>query len=68
MAGLPSSAHALKHAAAGVGSELALILSLEMAVGNVQAHRRKRATRKPVQVQNLCPSWVSTLLSVFFLC
>ena len=46
------SAHALKRVVAGLGSELAPILSLEMAARDVSAHRRKHATRKPVQVRN----------------
>ena len=58
MAAFPSSAHALKHVVAGIGSELALILSLEMAAGDVLEHRRKHATRKPVQVQISLPSCV----------
>ena len=46
------SAHALKRAVAGFGPELAPILSLEMAVEDVQATRRKHATRKPVKVRH----------------
>ena len=46
------SAHALKRVVVELGSELALILSLKMAARHVQAHRRKHATRKLVQVQN----------------
>ena len=49
MVALPPSAYALKRAVAGFGPELAPILSLEMAVEDVQATRRKHATRKPVQ-------------------
>ena len=45
------SAHALKRVVAGLGSELAPILSLEMAAGDVQATRRKHVTRKPVTVE-----------------
>ena len=50
MVALPPSAYALKRAVAGFGPELAPILSLEMAAEDVQATRRKHATRKPVQV------------------
>ena len=50
MAAFPPSARALKHAVAGLGPELALILSLGMAAGDVQANRSEHATRKPVQV------------------
>ena len=50
MAVFPPSARALKHAVAGLGPELALILSLGMAAGDVQANRSEHATRKPVQV------------------
>ena len=50
-ASLPS-VHALKRVVVGLGSERALILSLEMAVKDVWASRRKHATHKPVQVQN----------------
>ena len=45
------SAHALKRVVAGLGSELAPILSLEMAAGDVQATLRKHVTRKPVTVE-----------------
>ena len=57
------SAHALKHVVAGLGSELAPTLSLEMAAGDVQAHRKKHVTRKSVQVHNA----VSNLPDVFAL-
>ena len=50
MVALPPSAYALKRAVAEFGPELAPILSLEMAAEDVQATRRKHATRKPVQV------------------
>jgi len=50
MVALPPSAYALKRVVAGFGPELAPILSLEMAAEDVQATRRKHATRKPVQV------------------
>ena len=50
MAAFPPSANALKRVVAGLGSELAPILSLEMAVSDVQANRSKHATRKPVTV------------------
>ena len=50
MAAFPPSARALKHAVAGLGPELALILSLGMAAGAVQANRSKHATHKPVKV------------------
>ena len=50
MEAIPLSARAPKHAAAGLGPELALILSLGMAVGAVQVNRSKHATRKPVKV------------------
>ena len=46
------SAHALKRVVAGLGSELAAILSLAMAAGDVWASRRKHATRKPVKVRS----------------
>ena len=52
MAGFRPSVHALKRVVAALGSELAPILSLEMAARDVSAHRRKHATRKPVQVRN----------------
>ena len=51
MAAFPPSAHALKHAAAAFGEELAPILRLNMAAEHVQATSRKHATRKPVQVR-----------------
>ena len=51
MAAFRPSAHALKRVVAGLGSELAPILSLEMAAEDVLAHRRKHATRKPVKVE-----------------
>ena len=50
MADFPTSARALKHAVAGLRPELALILSLGMAAGDVQANRSEHATRNPVQV------------------
>ena len=50
MAGFPPSANALKRVVAGLGSELAPILSLEMVVSDVQANRSKHVTRKPVTV------------------
>ena len=52
MAGFLPSADALKRVAVGLGSELARILSRNMAAGDVQAYRRKHATRKPVMVRN----------------
>ena len=52
MAGFRPSADALKRVVAELGSELALIPSLKMAAGDVQAHRRKHATRKPAKVRN----------------
>ena len=52
MAGFPPSADALKRVVAGLGSELAPILSLEMAAGDVSAYRRKHVIRKPVTVEN----------------
>ena len=62
------SVDALKRVVVGLGSELAPILSLEMAARDVWASRRKHATRKPVQVQKF--GCFQTLLhfSVFFLC
>ena len=50
MAAFPPSGHAPKHAVAGLGPELALILSLDIAAGAVQANGNKHATRKPVKV------------------
>ena len=50
MAAFPPSAHAPKHAVAALGPELALILSLDMAAGAVQANGSKHATRKAVKV------------------
>ena len=44
------SAHARKRVVAGLESERATILSLEMAAGDVQATRRNHVTRKPVTV------------------
>ena len=55
MAGFLPSADALKRVVAGLGSELAPILSLEMAAGDVQAYRKKHAIRKPVTVRNFMP-------------
>ena len=46
------SAHARKRVVAGLESERATILSLEMAAGDVQATRRNHVTRKPVTVGN----------------
>ena len=51
MVALPPSAHALKRVVAGFGPELAPILSLEMAAGDVKARQRNHATRKPVKVR-----------------
>ena len=52
----------------GLGSELAPILSLEMAAGDVQAHRSKHVTLKPVTVQNfMLKLSFSLLLSVLVL-
>jgi len=50
MVAFPSSAYALRRVVAGFGPELAPILSLEMAAGDVKARQRKYATCKPVQV------------------
>ena len=50
MAAFPTSAHAPKHAVAALGPELALVLSLDMAAGAVQANGSKHATRKAVKV------------------
>ena len=52
MAGFPHSVDALKRAVVGLESELAPILSLEMAAGDAKASRSRHATRKPVKVQN----------------
>ena len=67
MVALPPSAYALKRAVAGFGPELAPILSLEMAAEDVQATRRKHATRKPVQVcrRNFRVRAISLSLSLF---
>ena len=73
MAAFPPTAHALKHAVAGLGPELALILSLEMAATDVQACRSKHATRKPVTVETfvsklslfLCVMLTLTCLKMF---
>ena len=51
MVAFPPSAHALKRVVAGFGPELAPILSLEMAAGDVKARQRNHATRKPVKVR-----------------
>ena len=63
MAAFPRSAHALKRVVVGLESELAPILSLGMAARDVQATRRKHATRKPVKVRH----FVSKLFLSFFL-
>ena len=76
MVGSPTSVHVLKLVVAELGSELAPILSLEMAVRDVQANRRKHATRKPVKVRNfvpqlcfsLCACCVCVSVSVFQKC
>ena len=69
MVALPPSAYALKRVVAGFGPELAPILSLEMAAEDVQATRRKHATRKPVQVcrRNFRVRAISLSLSLFVL-
>ena len=59
MAGFLPSALALKRVVVGLGSELAPILSLEMAAGDVWVSRSKHATRKPVKVHISCPNCVS---------
>ena len=50
MAGFPPSVNALKRVVVGFGSELAPILSLEMAASDVQANRSKHAIHKPAMV------------------
>ena len=62
MAVFRPSAHALKRVVAGLGSELAPILSLEMAASGVQANHSKHATRKPVTVGTFV-----TKVSLYFL-
>ena len=70
MVALPPSAYALKRAVAEFGPELAPILSLEMAAEDVQATRRKHATRKPVQVcrRNFRVRAISLSLSLSLCC
>ena len=65
MADFPSSVHAQKRVVAGLRSELARILSLNMAAGDVQAYHRKHATRKPVKVRNVVTSAVFSSLFLF---
>ena len=65
MVDFPPSAHALKRVVVGLESELAPILSLEMAAGDVQAHHRKHATRKPVKVEAFVSELCFSLLFPF---
>ena len=69
MAAFPPSGHAPKHAVAGLGPGLALILSLDMAAGAVQANGSKHATRKPVKVRHFVLIRLSalSLVSLFLL-
>ena len=64
MAGFPPSARALKRVVAGFRSELAPILSLEMAASDVQANHSKHATRKPVTVRTFVTKQGVFVLSV----
>ena len=61
MAAFPPSVHAPKRVVAGFREGLALIPSLEMAATDVEACRRKHATRKPVTVE----TFVSNKLCLF---
>ena len=65
MAGFPASADALKRVVAGLRSELAPILSLEMAAEHVWASPSRRATRKRVKVQIPCSSCVCVFVYEF---
>jgi len=67
MAAFRLSAHALKRVVAASGEELVPILRLNMAAGDVLATWRKRATRKPVKVQNFLSN-LSFCLSFCLIC
>ena len=65
MADFLPSADALKRVVAGLGSELAPTLSLNMAARDVWAYRSKHATRKPVTVRNFMCKPLFVLLLPF---
>ena len=66
MAAFLPSAHAPKRAVAAFGEEVAPILRLNMAAGDVRATWKKHATRKPAKVNDLFGS-IYLFFCVFFL-